>query len=97
MLLRPIRPEDEVRLKQLIDQSRPEDIYFRFFGAVRELPNSQLARFTQIDYDGEMATDARARREPSLSAWPPSGRRGGAGFTQTLNAPRPEHLSDPIT
>jgi acetyltransferase len=55
VLLRPIRPEDEVRLRQLIDQSGPEDIYLRFFGALRELPHSQLARFTQIDYDREMA------------------------------------------
>ncbi|MGQ0579810.1 MAG: bifunctional acetate--CoA ligase family protein/GNAT family N-acetyltransferase [Betaproteobacteria bacterium] len=55
ILLRPIRPEDEAGLKQLIDQSRPEDIYFRFFAALRELPHSQLARFTQIDYDREMA------------------------------------------
>jgi acetyltransferase len=55
VLLRPIRPEDEARLKRLIDQSTPEDIYFRFFGALRELPHSQLARFTQIDYDREMA------------------------------------------
>jgi len=55
VLLRPIRPEDEARLKQLIVQSRPEDIYFRFFEALRELPHSQLARFTQIDYDREMA------------------------------------------
>ncbi len=55
LLLRPIRPEDEARLKRLIDQSRPQDIYFRFFGALRELPHSQLARFTQIDYDREMA------------------------------------------
>ena len=55
VLLRPIRPEDEARLKQLIAQCRPEDIYFRFFTAVRELPHSQLARFTQIDYDREMA------------------------------------------
>ncbi|HEV8260120.1 MAG TPA: bifunctional acetate--CoA ligase family protein/GNAT family N-acetyltransferase [Burkholderiales bacterium] len=55
ILLRPIRPEDEARLKQLIAQCRPEDIYFRFFTAIRELPHSQLARFTQIDYDREMA------------------------------------------
>jgi acetyltransferase len=55
ILLRPIHPEDEARLKQLIAQSRPEDIYFRFFEALRELPHSQLARFTQIDYDREMA------------------------------------------
>ncbi len=55
VLLRPIRPEDEARLKQLIDQSKPQDVFFRFFGALRELPHSQLARFTQIDYDREMA------------------------------------------
>ena len=55
ILLRPIRPEDETGLKQLIAQCRPEDIYFRFFTAIRELPHSQLARFTQIDYDREMA------------------------------------------
>ncbi|HKQ22835.1 MAG TPA: bifunctional acetate--CoA ligase family protein/GNAT family N-acetyltransferase [Burkholderiales bacterium] len=55
VLLRPIRPEDETALKQLVAQCRPEDIYFRFFTAVHELPHSQLARFTQIDYDREMA------------------------------------------
>jgi acetyltransferase len=53
--LRPIRPEDEPQLKALISQCRQEDIYFRFFGAMRELPHSQLARFTQIDYEREMA------------------------------------------
>ena len=53
--LRPIRPEDEPHLKNLIAQCRKEDIYFRFFGAMRELPHSQLARFTQIDYEREMA------------------------------------------
>jgi len=54
VLLRPIRPEDEARLKYLIDHCKPEDTYFRFFSAIRELPHSQLARFTQIDYDREM-------------------------------------------
>ncbi len=28
---------------------------FRFFGLVRELPHSQMAKYTQIDYDREMA------------------------------------------
>ncbi len=28
---------------------------FRFFNMVRELPHSQMARYTQIDYDREMA------------------------------------------
>ena len=55
LLLRPIRPEDETGLGTLIAQCRPEDRHFRFFGAVRELPHSQLGRYTQIDYDREMA------------------------------------------
>ena len=55
VLLRPIRPEDEPQLKRLIAQSSDEDTHFRFFHAVRELPHSELARFTQIDYDREMA------------------------------------------
>ena len=34
---------------------RPEDIGFRFFGALREPTHTDLARFPQIDYDREMA------------------------------------------
>ena len=33
----------------------PEDIYYRFFNVIHRMPHSQLARFTQIDYDREMA------------------------------------------
>jgi acetyltransferase len=33
----------------------PEDIYYRFFNVVHRMSHSQLARFTQIDYDREMA------------------------------------------
>jgi acetyltransferase len=33
----------------------------RFFGAMRKLPRSQLARFTQIDYDREIALVAIER------------------------------------
>lgn len=55
VLLRPIRPEDEAAHQELFAQLTPEDIYFRFFGGVRRFPHSQMARFTQIDYDREMA------------------------------------------
>lgn len=55
VLIRPIRPEDEPAFKQFLDDIVPEDINFRFFHALRELPHSELARFTQIDYDREMA------------------------------------------
>ena len=55
LLIRPIRPEDETTLGDLISSLDPEDSRMRFFGTMRSLPRSQLARFTQIDYDREMA------------------------------------------
>jgi acetyltransferase len=55
LLIRPIRPEDESSLGDLLNSLTPEDARMRFFGTMRSLPRSQLARFTQIDYDREMA------------------------------------------
>jgi acetyltransferase len=55
LLLRPIRPEDEHDHDTLFEDLNPEDIRFRFFGMVRSLPHSERARYTQIDYDREMA------------------------------------------
>ncbi len=54
-LLRPIRPEDEPNHHVFVSRLTPEDIRFRFFGLVHELPHSEMARLTQIDYDREMA------------------------------------------
>ncbi len=59
--LRPIRPEDEPAHRKFIAQLNPEDIRFRFFGLVRELEHSQMARYTQIDYEREMAFIATRR------------------------------------
>lgn len=58
-LLRPIRPEDEPSHYQFVSQVTREDVHFRFFGAVRELPHSEMARMTQIDYNREMAFVAK--------------------------------------
>ncbi len=55
VLLRPIRPEDEPNHHVFISRLTSEDIRFRFFGLVHELPHSEMARLTQIDYDREMA------------------------------------------
>ncbi|HIJ62197.1 MAG TPA: GNAT family N-acetyltransferase, partial [Rhodospirillaceae bacterium] len=55
VLLRPIRPEDEPNHHQFVSRLTPEDIRFRFFGLVGELPHTEMARLTQIDYDREMA------------------------------------------
>lgn len=61
LLIRPIRPEDETTLGDLLGSLDAEDARMRFFGAMRSLPRSQLARFTQIDYDREMALVAIER------------------------------------
>lgn len=53
--VRPIRPEDEPQHSRFISRVNPEDLQLRFFHAIGTLPHSQLARFTQIDYDREMA------------------------------------------
>ncbi len=55
VLIRPIRPEDEPNHHIFISKLTPEDIRFRFFGMVKGLPHSQMARLTQIDYDRDMA------------------------------------------
>ncbi len=55
MILRPIRPEDAPRLARLVEDLTPEDARLRFFSPVRSLESEALARFTQIDYDREMA------------------------------------------
>jgi acetyltransferase len=55
VLLRPIRPEDEPAHHEFFTRLEPQDIRFRFFGVVKELDHSQLARYTQIDYEREMA------------------------------------------
>ncbi|MGX9218983.1 bifunctional acetate--CoA ligase family protein/GNAT family N-acetyltransferase [Massilia varians] len=55
LLLRPIRPEDGPAHLAFFDALTPDDVRYRMFVRVRELQPSQLARFTQIDYDREMA------------------------------------------
>jgi acetyltransferase len=55
VLVRPIRPEDEAAHQAFLHQLQPDDVRFRFFNLVRELPHSQMARYTQIDYEREMA------------------------------------------
>ena len=52
--LRPIRPEDEPQHAEFLARIDPE-MCTRFFHLVRVFSHSQLARFTQIDYDREIA------------------------------------------
>lgn len=54
-LLRPILPEDEPELKELVKRMPPEDVRMRFFQPMRELSHEMAARLTQLDYEREMA------------------------------------------
>ncbi len=72
--LRPIRPEDGAAHLAFFDALTPDDVRYRMFVRVRELQPSQLARFTQIDYDREMAFIAT--------------RPGASGVAETLGVAR---------
>jgi acetyltransferase len=62
LLLRPIKPEDGQAHVAFFNALDPEDVRYRMFIRMRELQLSELARFTQIDYDREMAFIATRRR-----------------------------------
>jgi acetyltransferase len=55
LTIRPIRPEDAKIEQEFVRRLSPESRYFRFMQAVSELTPQMLVRFTQIDYDREMA------------------------------------------
>ncbi|MDB5859528.1 MAG: hypothetical protein JWQ76_3217 [Ramlibacter sp.] len=55
IVLRPIRPEDEPQHRAFVEGLKPEDLRLRFFSSRRELPRSELARLSQVDYAREMA------------------------------------------
>lgn len=62
-LIRPIRPEDASAVSHLMDELSEESKYFRFMYRVSTLTTAMLVRFTQIDYDREMALVAVSRDE----------------------------------
>lgn len=55
LLLRPILPEDESSLQAGFAKLTPEEIRFRFFVPSKNMSHVTAARFTQVDYDREMA------------------------------------------
>ncbi len=55
IFVRPIKPEDAPLLVELFNTLSSRSIYYRFFGPMKRLPPDMLARFTQIDYDRDMA------------------------------------------
>ncbi|MGE0807769.1 MAG: bifunctional acetate--CoA ligase family protein/GNAT family N-acetyltransferase [Burkholderiaceae bacterium] len=78
--VRPIQAEDADALQRftrsLSDQSR----YFRFFSSLNELPQRLLVRYTQIDYDRELALVATVLDDAvEVAAEAPPARGGDPG------------------
>jgi acetyltransferase len=55
VLLRPIRPEDAELEREFVAALSPQTLYRRFMMPVKELSDAMIERFTQIDYDRELA------------------------------------------
>jgi acetyltransferase len=55
VVLRPIRPEDEAHLQIFDNSQSKEDRYKRYFAEMPQFSHEQMVRFTQIDYEREMA------------------------------------------
>lgn len=53
--LRPIRPEDADLEREFVAALSPQTLYRRFMMPVKELSSQMIERFTQIDYDRELA------------------------------------------
>ena len=65
LFIRPIRPEDASLLVELFESLSRQSVHFRFFGPLKMLSPGMLARFTQIDYDREIALVALFGTEPN--------------------------------
>lgn len=55
MLMRPIRPDDAQRLSAFFDGLSAETRLWRFLHPIRVMSPQMVARFTQVDYDRDMA------------------------------------------
>ena len=58
--VRPVRPEDAELEREFVASLSEQTRYFRFFYRLHQLTPAMLARFTQVDYDRELAMLALA-------------------------------------
>ncbi len=63
ILLRPIRPEDEPLEYEMLTTLSEDSLRGRFFQVIRNIDHQMLTRFTNIDYDREMAMVAEVKEE----------------------------------
>jgi len=55
ILVRPLRPEDDPRIRDLLKHVSQPDLRLRFFGSIKEFSPEFIARLTHLDYARAMA------------------------------------------
>ncbi|MBN3004456.1 GNAT family N-acetyltransferase [Chromobacterium alkanivorans] len=55
VMVRPVRPEDADMQQEFVRNLSEESRYNRYLSSIKQLSQSMLVRFTQLDYDREMA------------------------------------------
>ena len=65
--IRPIRPEDELRLSELYDRSSRDTRYQRFFTVLRRLPPDWARFLANVDYDRRFALVVEDLTAPATS------------------------------
>ena len=78
VLLRPIRPEDEPLEAEMFSTFSEETKRFRFFSPIKDTTHEMLIRYTQIDYDREIAIIAELTED---------GRKKMAGVVRLIADP----------
>src|SRR5579859_2355963 len=80
LLVRPIRPDDSVRLQRTFERLSPETIYRRFFSPIHTPPPGTLHRLANVDHD-------TARPSSSLTATRSSPSADGNAMPDTPTTP----------
>jgi len=62
-ILRPIKPEDEEMEEEMFTKFSERTQKFRFFQLIKDISHEQLIRYTQIDYDREIAIIAEVTED----------------------------------
>ncbi|MEO0080010.1 MAG: GNAT family N-acetyltransferase [candidate division WOR-3 bacterium] len=55
LFIRPIRPTDEPKMRELFYSFSRDTVYYRFFSYLQSMPHDKLKRFVNVDYETEMA------------------------------------------
>lgn len=63
VILRAIKPEDEMMEKEMFSNFSERTQRFRFFQLIKDISHNELVRYTQIDYDREIAIIAEIEED----------------------------------